>query len=89
MSEKTKQLKEMLFNQKKNGIDVFTEDELNACDEFCEGYKEFLRMLRRKTDLLNLTNSAAHSTQATKFITQTEARQLFFALKAKEALRTA
>ena len=30
MSEKTKQLKEMLFNQKKNGIDVFTEDELNA-----------------------------------------------------------
>ena len=42
MSEKTKQLKEMLFNQKKNGIDVFTEDELNACDEFCEGYKEFL-----------------------------------------------
>ena len=30
MSEKTKQLKEMQFNQKKNGLDVFTEDELNA-----------------------------------------------------------
>ncbi len=42
MSEKTKQLKEMLFNDKKNGVDVFSADELAACDEFCEGYKAFL-----------------------------------------------
>ena len=42
MSEKTKQLKDMLFNKKENGIDFMTEDELNECDDFCEGYKEFL-----------------------------------------------
>ena len=28
MSEKTKQLKEMLFNKKENGIDFMTDDEL-------------------------------------------------------------
>ena len=42
MSEKTKQLKDILFNKKENGIDFMTEDELNECDDFCEGYKEFL-----------------------------------------------
>ena len=42
MSEKTKHLKDMLFNKKENGIDFMTEDELNECDDFCEGYKEFL-----------------------------------------------
>lgn len=42
MAEKAKQLKEMLFNDKKNGVDVFSADELAACDEFCEGYKAFL-----------------------------------------------
>lgn len=42
MSEKTKQLKDMLFNKKENGIDFMTEDELNECDDFCESYKEFL-----------------------------------------------
>ncbi len=42
MSEKTKQLKDMLFNKKENDIDFMTEDELNECDDFCEGYKEFL-----------------------------------------------
>lgn len=42
MSEKTKQLKDMLFNKKENGIDFMTDDELNECDDFCEGYKEFL-----------------------------------------------
>ena len=42
MSEKTKQLKDMLFNKKENGIDFMTEDELNECDDFCEGYKELL-----------------------------------------------
>mgnify|MGYP000802206362 CR=1 FL=1 len=42
MSEKTKQLKEMLFNKKENGIDFMTDDELKECDDFCEGYKTFL-----------------------------------------------
>ena len=42
MSEKAKQLREMLFNKKENGVDFMSEEELNLCDEFCEGYKEFL-----------------------------------------------
>ncbi len=42
MSEKTKQLKEMLFNDKKNGIDFMSDEEIKECDAFCDGYKEFL-----------------------------------------------
>ena len=42
MSEKAKQLKEMLFNKKECGVDFMTDDELKECDDFCEGYKDFL-----------------------------------------------
>lgn len=44
MSEKTEaqKLKELLFNDKKNGVDFMSDDDLKACDEFCEGYKKFL-----------------------------------------------
>ena len=42
MSEKSKNLREMLFNDKKNGVDFMSAEELNECDAFCEGYKEFL-----------------------------------------------
>lgn len=42
MSEKAKQLKEMLFNKKECGVDFMTDDELKECDDFCEGYKGFL-----------------------------------------------
>ena len=42
MSENAKELKEKLFYKKQNGIDFMSEEELNACDEFCEGYKKFL-----------------------------------------------
>lgn len=42
MSEKTKQLKDMLFNKKSNGVDFMSAEELKQCDAFCDGYKEFL-----------------------------------------------
>ena len=44
MSEKTEaqMLKDLLFNKKENGVDFMSEEELEKCDEFCEGYKEFL-----------------------------------------------
>ena len=67
MSEKTKQLKEMLFNQKKNGIDVFTEDELNACDEFCEGYKEFLGTHKTEREVAAYVEDVAQKNGSVKF----------------------
>lgn len=67
MSEKTKQLKEMLFNQKKNGIDVFTEDELNACDEFCEGYKEFLGTHKTEREVSAYVEDVAQKNGFVKF----------------------
>ena len=67
MSEKTKQLKEMLFNQKKNGIDVFTEDELNACDEFCEGYKEFLGTHKTEREVAAYVEDVAQKNGFVKF----------------------
>lgn len=44
MSEKSKasQLKELLFDKRRNGMNVLSDAELEICDEFCEGYKEFL-----------------------------------------------
>ena len=67
MSEKTKQLKEMLFNQKKNGIDVFTEDELNACDDFCEGYKEFLGTHKTEREVAAYVEDVAQKNGFVKF----------------------
>jgi len=67
MSEKTKQLKEMLFNQKRNGIDVFTEDELNACDEFCEGYKEFLGTHKTEREVAAYVEDVAQKNGFVKF----------------------
>lgn len=51
MSEKTKQLKKMLFNDKQNGIDFMSADELAVCDEFCEGYKEFLGSCKTEREI--------------------------------------
>ena len=65
--QKTKQLKEMLFNQKKNGIDVFTEDELNACDEFCEGYKEFLGTHKTEREVAAYVEDVAQKNGFVKF----------------------
>ena len=42
MSKSAKELKEFLFNKNENGAEIMSESELKACDEFCEGYKEFL-----------------------------------------------
>lgn len=42
MSESTKELKKKLFYKKENGVDFMSDDELKACDDFCEGYKKFL-----------------------------------------------
>ena len=42
MSEEAKELQKKLFNKKENGVDFMSEEELKACDEFCEGYKKFL-----------------------------------------------
>lgn len=67
MSEKTKQLKEMLFNQKKNGVDVFTESELNACDEFCEGYKEFLGTHKTEREVAAYVEDVAQKNGFVKF----------------------
>lgn len=37
-----KELKEKLFLQRKNGCTRINDEELAACDKFCEGYKSFL-----------------------------------------------
>ena len=38
----TKELKEMLFNKKKNGFSVISEDVKNAAFDFSKGYKDYL-----------------------------------------------
>lgn len=67
MSEKTKQLKEMLFNEKKNGIDFMSEDELQACDAFCEGYKEFLSTCKTEREVASWVEDIAQANGFQRF----------------------
>ena len=88
MSEKTKQLKEMLFNKKENAIDFMSEEELKVCDDFCEGYKEFLQECKTEREVCAFVEDLALSNgfikfdefgddllPATKFIIQTAENQ--------------
>lgn len=67
MSEKSKQLREMLFNDKKNGVDVMSAEELAACDEFCEGYKEFLYECKTEREVAAWVEDVALSNGFVKF----------------------
>lgn len=67
MSEKTKQLKEMLFNKKENGIDFMTDDELKECDDFCEGYKEFLGTCKTEREVAAWVEKLAQANGFQKF----------------------
>ncbi|WP_178668398.1 aminopeptidase [uncultured Eubacterium sp.] len=67
MSEKTKQLKDMLFNKKENGIDFMTEDELNECDDFCEGYKEFLAECKTEREVAAWVEDVAQANGFQRF----------------------
>lgn len=61
----TKELKEKLFNQKKNAYLRMDDEEVKKMDEFCEGYKSFL-------------NSCKTEREAVKFM-ETEAEKAGFA----------
>lgn len=53
MSEKnsvSKELKEKLFSQKKNGIFRMNDAELKSCDEFSESYKSFLNAAKTERE---------------------------------------
>ena len=67
MSEKTKQLKEMLFNKKENGVDVMSDEELKECDAFCEGYKEFLFECKTEREVASWVEEVAQSSGFSKF----------------------
>ena len=69
MSEKTEaqQLKELLFNKKENGIDFMDEEELALCDEFCEGYKQFLFENKTEREFAASALELARANGFTKF----------------------
>lgn len=60
MSEKTaKELKELLFNKKENGAEIMSDAELKACDDFCEGYKDFLFKCKTEREVAAWAEEAA------------------------------
>ncbi len=67
MSEKAKQLKEMLFNEKKNGVDFMSPEELRECDAFCEGYKEFLGECKTEREIAAWVEKVAIDNGFVKF----------------------
>ena len=67
MSENKKQLKDMLFNKKENGVDFMTDDELRECDDFCEGYKEFLGRYKTEREVAVWVEDIAQANGFQKF----------------------
>ena len=67
MSEKAKQLKEMLFNKKENAVEFMSDEELGVCDEFCEGYKAFLQECKTEREVASWVESVAQNNGFVKF----------------------
>lgn len=62
MSEKTaKELKKELFYEKKNGIDVLSNETIQAADDFCEGYKEFLFSCKTEREVAEWATATAEA----------------------------
>ena len=68
MSEKSaKELKKMLFNDKQNGVDFMSDEELKLCDTFCEGYKAFLWNNKTEREVAAWAEETAQAAGFTKF----------------------
>lgn len=68
MGEKTaKELKELLFNKKENGIDFMDDAELKICDDFCEGYKAFLADCKTEREVAAWAEETAKAAGFVKF----------------------
>lgn len=67
MSEKSKQLREMLLNKKENGVDFMSDKELRECDAFCEGYKEFLQECKTEREVASWVEEVAQNSGFSKF----------------------
>lgn len=62
MSEEKSQaklLQEKLFNNKKHGVDFMSDAELEKCDDFCEGYKEFLQNNKTEREVTSWADKVA------------------------------
>ncbi len=62
MSEEKSQaklLQENLFNNKKHGVDFMSDAELEKCDDFCEGYKEFLQNNKTEREVTSWADKVA------------------------------
>ena len=67
MSEKSKQLREMLVNKKENAVDFLNSEELAECDSFCEGYKEFLYECKTEREVAAWVEEVALNSGFSKF----------------------
>ena len=62
MSEKSaKELKKLLFNDKKNGFDFLSDEELETCNTFAEGYKDFLFNCKTEREVAAWAKEAAEA----------------------------
>ena len=67
MEQSAKELKKLLFNDKQNGVDFMSEDELKICDDFCEGYKAFLGECKTEREVAAWAEQTAKAAGFVKF----------------------
>ena len=68
MSEKSaKELKKLLFNDKKNGFDFLSDEELETCNTFAEGYKDFLFNCKTEREVAAWAKEAADASGLRRF----------------------
>lgn len=62
-----KLLQEKLCSQRKNGVLKMTEEEIKACDSFCESYKSFLDSAKTEREAAEFASDAAEKAGFKKF----------------------
>lgn len=67
MEQSAKELKKLLFNDKQNGVDFMSDDELKICDDFCEGYKSFLGECKTEREVAAWAEQTAKAAGFVKF----------------------
>jgi aspartyl aminopeptidase len=67
MEKSAKELKKLLFNDKQNGVDFMSDEELKICDDFCEGYKSFLGECKTEREVAAWAEETAKAAGFVKF----------------------
>lgn len=63
-----KELKESLFQNKRNAYQIMSDEEIAKCNEFCEGYKDFLNQAKTEREAVKFAIATAEKNGYVPFV---------------------